>query len=126
MPGSEQRLLDANTCYVVHLPADERRVDNMIVAELRERGINAVSVESGQAPADADVVVTYQDKWMWDMTMYMIELRMQFREAEQGGVLATGQSTRTSLVRKSPEGMVEEVLNEIFAKFDQSRVQKAN
>lgn len=123
MPGSETHLLAAQTYYVVHLPVDERRVDNMIVNELRSRGLNAIGVEPGQAPEDADVVITYQDKWMWDMSMYMMELRIQFRDSENGGVLVSGQSTRSSLVRKSPEDMIDEVLNKIFAKFQPQLVQ---
>jgi hypothetical protein len=51
---------------------------------------------------------------MWDITMYMLQLSIQIRDGKDRTVLATGQSLRPSLVRKSPEGMVEEVLGEIF------------
>lgn len=61
-----------------------------------------------------DALVTYQDKWMWDITMYMLQLSIQIRDGKDRTVLATGQSFRPSLVRKSPEGMVNEVLGEIF------------
>ena len=51
---------------------------------------------------------------MWDITMYMLELNIEIRHPRTDYVLATGRSFRTSLARKSPEEMVEEVIGEIF------------
>ena len=65
-------------------------------------------------PMPVDGIVTYQDKWMWDITMYMLQLSVQVRDPKSRMVLVTGESMRTSLVRKDPEGMVEEVLTEMF------------
>jgi hypothetical protein len=45
----------------------------------------------------------------------MIQLDVQLRDPATHTVLASGQSKRTSLVRKSPEGMAAEVLGKIFA-----------
>ena len=51
---------------------------------------------------------TYKDKWMWDITMYMIELTITFREPGTDYPLAEGNSYHTSLTRKSPEEMVDD------------------
>jgi hypothetical protein len=51
---------------------------------------------------------------MWDITMYMLELNVEIRDPRTDYILATGKSSRTSLARKSPEEMVEEVIGEIF------------
>ena len=67
------------------------------------------------APAAVDAVVTYRDKWMWDITMYMIELSITLRNPENDYPLAVGNSYHTSLTRLSPEEMVKEVLANIFA-----------
>jgi hypothetical protein len=61
-----------------------------------------------------DAVVTYQDRWMWDITMYMIKLDIQVHDGKSGAILANGEAMRPSLQRKSPEGMVEEVVGVIF------------
>lgn len=100
--------------YVVHLPKDERRVDRLIADRLSTMGMEATAGEAGAVPADVDAIVTYQDKWMWDITMYMIELNIQVRAPKTEIALATGHSLRTSLARKSPAEMVAEVLNDIF------------
>jgi hypothetical protein len=52
---------------------------------------------------------------MWDITMYMIALSISIRDPNNDVQLASGHSTRSSLVRKSPEEMVKEVLTKIFA-----------
>jgi hypothetical protein len=70
-------------------------------------------VTNGSEPA-ADAILTYQDKWMWDITMFMYQLSIQLRDGQTHMVLANGQSWRPSLDRKRPEEMAEEVLRAIF------------
>ena len=64
---------------------------------------------------NADVAVTYADKWVWDITMYMVELSINLRDPKTGFPLATGNSFHTSMSRKSPDEMVDEVLHNIFS-----------
>ena len=70
--------------------------------------------ELPQAAYKVDSVVTYVDKWMWDITLYMLELTVTLREPINNQPLAVGNSYHTSLTRKSPEEMVDEVLGNIF------------
>jgi len=112
MPGTD--LSKLKTFYVQKLPADERGVEQLIAQRLTHMGFTATSGASDTPSSPVDAIVTYQDKWMWDITMYMLQLDMQVRDPRSGMVLVSGQSIRTSLVRKDPEGMVEEVLTEMF------------
>ncbi|MBC8040014.1 MAG: hypothetical protein H7Y06_05685 [Opitutaceae bacterium] len=113
-PGAN--LASVQKIHVVHLPADERRVDRLIADRLAVMGRVATFGEKSEMPVDTQAIITYQDKWMWDITMYMIELNVQVRDPKSEIALATGHSLRTSLVRKSPPSMVEEVLTDIFSK----------
>jgi hypothetical protein len=61
-----------------------------------------------------DAVITYVDKWMWDITLYLLELMVTVREPAQGQLLAVGNSYHTSLTRLSPQEMTDEVLSNIF------------
>jgi hypothetical protein len=61
-----------------------------------------------------DAVVVYIDKWMWDLTMYMLELTVNINDPKTGAQLATGNSLHTSLTRKSPPEMVDEVIENIY------------
>jgi hypothetical protein len=102
--------------FVVHQPKDERGVDKLIAERLTVLGKQCTFGERSAAPADADAIVTYQDKWMWDMKMYLLELNVQVRSPKSDIALVSGHSFRTSLVRKSAPEMVEEVLTEMFKK----------
>jgi hypothetical protein len=111
-PGTD--LSKLKTFYVQKLPADGRGIEQLIADRLNLMSFRAVSGANETPSSPVDAIVTYQDKWMWDITMYMLQLSIQLREPQSRMVLATGQSMRTSLVRKDPEGMVDEVLTEIF------------
>jgi hypothetical protein len=100
--------------YVVHLAQDERNIDKVIAQQLVAMSYVATSGPQADAPKDVDALVTYQDRWMWDLSMYMIELNVQLRNPSTQMTLATGKSFRTSLARRSPEEMAKEVLTSIF------------
>jgi hypothetical protein len=84
----------------------------LIERKLKSMGYQVITGQNTQTEVDA--VVTFKDKWVWDITTYMIELTIVIREPKTEYPLATGNSFHTSLTRKSPEEMVEEVLNNIF------------
>lgn len=111
-PGSS--LSGVKSFYVVKLPEDKNGVDELIRKRLATMGYSATVGPEKSPPYNADAVVTYVDKWMWDMTMYMIELTVTVRNPSSSFPMATGNSMHTSLSRKSPEEMVEEVLTNIF------------
>ena len=67
-------------------------------------------------PSDVDAIVTYIEKWMWDITMYMLELTVTVRDPNSDFPLASGNSYHTSLSRLTPEEMVDEVISNIFKK----------
>lgn len=117
-PGTN--LSKAKSFYVVSLPADKRSIDKLICDQLIKMGYAARSgPELPAAQYNADVVVTYGDKWAWDMTMYMLELSITFRDPASGYPLATGKAMHGSLSRRSPQAMVEETLGLIFNKIKQ-------
>jgi len=111
-PGSD--LNQVKTFHVVTFPPDKRGIDKLIRDRLVAMGYSATLGPEKTAPYDADAVVTYFDKWMWDMAMYMLELTIVLRSPTDDFPLATGNSVHTSLARKSPEEMVQEVLTNIF------------
>jgi len=100
--------------YVVRVPEDERGIEKLIAARLEKMGLAASSGDADKPAEPVDAIVTYQDRWMWDITMYMIKLSVQLHDPQSGAVIARAEATRPSLQRKSPQGMVEEVLGELF------------
>jgi hypothetical protein len=114
VPGTD--LASIKNYYVVMPLGDKNNLNNLICADLKSRQLQATTGLATQAPSEAQVLVTYQDKWCWDMTSYLLQLDIQFRKPATDVPVATGSSLRTSLARKSASGMVKEVLDQIFSK----------
>jgi len=113
MAGAD--LSKVKTIYVVHSEDDGRAVNQDIKTALEKRGYAVTTGPAKTPPYPQDAVVTYVDKWMWDLTMYMIELTVTVRNPGNDFPLATGNSMHTSLTRKSPAEMADEVVANIVA-----------
>ena len=107
-------LKTVKSAYVVKQPKDSRGINDLIAANLEKRGYAVTRGPELGTPYAADVAVTYVDKWMWDITMYLIELTVNVRDPKTGFPMAVGDSFHTSLTRKSPPEMVDEVLDNVF------------
>jgi hypothetical protein len=110
----DANLKTLKTYYVVHVTEDDHNIDKLISTRLTSMGYTATSGENGTPPQPVDAVVNYVDHWMWDMSMYLLRLTIQVHDGKSGAVIASGESYRPSLQRKSPEAMVDEVLAEMF------------
>ena len=108
------QLDDLGSIYVVHFEPDKRHLELVIADDLRARGYNAKSGEANDMPSGTKTVVTYIDHWYWDITNYMLDIEIVFREAGSDIKLASGKSYRPSLQRSSPEKMVKETLDKIL------------
>src|SRR5580658_6318977 len=74
-PGVD--LSNLKTFYVQKLPADGRGIERIISDRLNMMGFKSSYGESDSPPAPVDAIITYQDRWMWDITMYMVQLDVQ-------------------------------------------------
>ena len=106
-------LTKLKTMYVKKIPEDDGGTNVLIVDKLATKGVTATTGE-GPAPAGIDAIVTYVDRWMWDITMYMLELTVTLRDPKNNLPLASGNSFHTSLTRLSPKEMVNEVIDNIY------------
>ena len=111
-PGTDLRAM--KTFYVVKLPNDKNNTDQLIKDYLIKKGYTATTGPELTPPYQTDGVVTYIDKWFWDITMYMLELTINVRSPSNNFPVAVGNSLHTSLTRLSPPEMVNEVMTNIY------------
>jgi len=111
-PGTD--LYAMKTFYVVKPETEKRNTNELIVSYLNKKGLKATTGPEQTPPYQADAVITYIDKWFWDITMYMLELTINIRNPATNFPVATGNSLHTSLTRLSPEEMVNEVMGNIY------------
>ena len=102
--------------HVKKFGPDERRIDRVIADELSAMGLRASYGVDVPEAEEFDVLVTYSDRWQWDMTMYMRELNIQFREPGNRRMVARGRSQRDSLTRLPPDEMAREILHEMLGR----------
>lgn len=102
------------TVYVIKLPADNRGINIVIAEQLKAMGYAATTGIETEIPDGVDATIAYEDRWMWDITMYMLKLDVELRDPKTGALLAEAESYRPSLQRASPQEMAKEVLQSIF------------
>lgn len=103
---------EIKSLHVKPLEGEDGSTRKLIVERFRASGF-AVTTDPEPA-ARPDAVVTYRDRWMWDITMYMLELTITLHDPRNNVAVATGNSLHTSLTRKSPKEMVDEVIDNIL------------
>lgn len=105
----------AGTRYFVERhEKDERGLDQTIAAEFAKRAVSVSSGPRAERPPDVDVLVTYEDRWQWDMTMYLLSLRIDLRDPSTNALYTTGTSMQTSLARKPPEEVIAALVAAFF------------
>lgn len=97
--------------FVEHQPNDKRGINELIKSRIKQQGFNIVNSRT-----DADIIVNYIDLWYWDFKNYLLNLRIIFRDSSDSFPIIVGNSVRSSLVRKDPDFMVNEVLTKMFEK----------
>ena len=107
------------TLEVKQLEGEDGTIRKLIAGNLRKRGYEVT--DDGKPPVKVDAVVTYVDRWVWDITMYLLELTVTIREPKTEFPLASGNSFHTSLTRLSAPAMVDEVMGNIFRTSEKTK-----
>lgn len=109
-PGTNLKAM--RTFHVEKVQGDGHDMDQVIAADLRKRGFKATT---GPQPRNIDALITYNDKWMWDITMYLLQLDIALRDPKTRGIVGSAKTYRPSLQRKSKEAMATETLDKLFS-----------
>jgi hypothetical protein len=102
--------------FVEHHGQDKRHLDQTIASELQKIGLNASSGYKSDRPAKFDILVVYEDRWQWDMTNYLIHMRIDLRSPTTNVLLGTGSSYQTSLARKPEDEVIKNIISGMFNK----------
>ncbi len=100
--------------YVEHRLTDDRKIDELIVADLRRRGLEASFGPITMMPENAEALITYEDRWTWDFHNYLIELSINVRDIRKEKPIAMGHTRHPGPFSKEPAEMIGKVLDSIF------------
>lgn len=115
-PGAD--LTRLKSFYLQLHSDDTREVGKAISDQLNLLGYKSTYGLAESSTSAVDATLTYQDKWWWDITMYLLQLDIQIRDAKTKELLASGTTIRPSLQRQRPEIMANEILRKILDKKD--------
>jgi hypothetical protein len=106
----------AGTYFVQRHDKDTRDLAATIAEAMQVRGLSATAGTAAELPAEATYVVTYVDKWVWDMRMYLYDLRIDLRDARDQSILGYGQSMQSSLkaMGQTHEDVINRALDQLF------------
>jgi hypothetical protein len=110
----DAELSQLNSFYVIHNKDDTGGLDKVVLGAFGKMGFDASTGDRNNIPNDVDAIVTYEFHWFWDITNYLLMLKVLIRDAETMWPLAMGESVRTSLARKPPDDMAIEILAPLF------------
>jgi hypothetical protein len=100
--------------YVESRLADNHRIDAHIAGALNELGREATFGVATMRPDGIDAIVSYTDRWEWDFKNYMIEIKIDLRDARTDKPLATGSYYQASLKTKPSEEVIRLILKPLF------------
>jgi hypothetical protein len=70
---------------------------------------------SDDMPQGTTILVTYDDRWSWDITMFLIEMTITLRDPVTREAFAIGTSYHTSMSRLNPVEMADEIISNLIA-----------
>ena len=108
------------SAYLVAHGEPSSDMDAHIQRELLAHGLQVKIGPEIRTLADVDIIVRYADNWRWDMAMYLRTLDIQVYDAASGTLLVMGSWKNSPLHGfHGAEGVVKQVVDEIFAKLGQ-------
>lgn len=111
--GPRPELSRLRTVYVVKAEGDAEGLDQLFVAALRRKGLDATAGPAGQARSDVDAILTYRTSTT-DPDTSIVQLTALLQAPGSPEALALTSSERVPPLRKTPEEMVTEALANIF------------
>jgi hypothetical protein len=105
---------DKHVFYVERHPKEDWGLHQMLADEIAMLGYKASAGEPGGQPPSADAIVTYDDKWWWDLSPYMLELNLHVLDARTRSMIVKTRNYRTSLARRNPRTMAKETVRATF------------
>lgn len=82
------RLHAARSAYVAFEGGRSQDVANGIEIALAGHGLKTTGGPRANCPQSADLLVTFEDHWTWDLTLYMLGLNVHCRDARDGSPVA--------------------------------------
>ncbi len=98
---------------VVHNTEDPQHLEEQIAVDLKQRGLNAVSMTDASIPHDADTLLYYVPYWV--EVAHDHTLHVHIHDARTHELLASATSSRSLFQNTNAPNIVKRTLDSLFA-----------
>jgi hypothetical protein len=105
------------TFYVAGHDQDPRNLYNVVAGVMSARGLQVSAGPAAARPPSARFLVTYEDRWEWDMRMYLKKIVIRVHDAQTGVLLGESEMHQGSLSAMGDkyEDIVKQATDALFA-----------
>jgi len=120
MPGTDLSGFHAFYFSASSTDDADANLRSLIKLDLEARGFEIVEVTDLATSNEGYARFDYKPDWHWDITPYLLELRVAVYNPEDSTLIAQAQSMQTSLARRSTEVVVERAIASLFDDQDKT------
>lgn len=92
---------------------DNHAIDENIVRALQARGFQAESGPFTMMPDSAQAVVTYDDRWAWDFSTHLIQLRISVQDPQSVHPYASALYQKNIALSTELNGVVDQLVGQL-------------
>ncbi|MFT3928594.1 MAG: hypothetical protein QM778_39055 [Myxococcales bacterium] len=83
--------------YVAWHEKDSRNLHQVVAGAIAARGLTVRAGPPAQRPSSVRFVVTYEDRWEWDIRMYLKKIVIRVHDVQTGALLGESEMHQGSL-----------------------------
>lgn len=102
--------------FVEHRLTDNNHIDELIVSELKRRGLEASAGPLTMMPESVDALINYEDVWAWDFKSYLLELNLVVQHPHSNRIFANATYRQPTIVTKNASEVVREIFVQLYGR----------
>lgn len=102
--------------FVISNLNDNHGLDHQIALALQSHGLKAEVGPLTMMPEETQAIVTYDDRWTWDFSDHLVDLRISLRDTRSEQDFASASFRAKIPVHKPTPDIVAQVVAELLAK----------
>jgi len=112
--SSEYRIKSLKYFVQNNYEVDQHGLGMIIAGELRNKGYDVSNGFKKQKPSDTNILIVYDDQWQWDITDYLLHMRIDLRDPQTNILLDTGSSYQSSAARLDKRLIIRNIISNMF------------
>jgi hypothetical protein len=97
MPFNDAALDQEIIFYVEHQSAGRRNLNLIITTALQSHGLSVSTGTADERPTNVDYIVTYVDRWAWDMRTYLRGITIEVTRDNSNLIVAMSEAHQDSI-----------------------------